>query len=103
MVEHANGDVVDPRLMALHEVFERRAISGPGAEHKVLVLVVGGVISQRVVDSHLYLQAAHALARSSDTLRHRREVGAHNLPLPALFDKDQGTSVMECQDLAVFR
>src|SRR4029077_16988118 len=93
--------VVDPRLMTLDEVFERRAISRPRAGHKVLVLVVGGVISQRGVDSHLYLQA-NALATSSDTLGHRREVGALNLPLPALFDEDQGTSVIDCQDLAVF-
>jgi hypothetical protein len=30
-------------------------------------------------------------------------VGAHNLPLPALFDEDQGSSAMDGQDFAVFR
>jgi hypothetical protein len=30
-------------------------------------------------------------------------VGAHNLPLPALFDEDQGCSAVDGQDLAVFR
>jgi hypothetical protein len=31
MVEHPNGDVVDPRLMPLDQVFERLAISRAGA------------------------------------------------------------------------
>jgi hypothetical protein len=31
MVHHANGDVVDPRLMPLDQVFERLAISRAGA------------------------------------------------------------------------
>ena len=44
MVQHANGDVVDPRLMPLDQVFERLAISRAGAQHKVLVLVIGGII-----------------------------------------------------------
>ena len=44
MVEHANGDVVDPRLMPVEQVFERLAISRAGAQHKALVLVVGGVV-----------------------------------------------------------
>src|SRR4051812_41188676 len=35
-------------------------------------------------------------------MRQRREVGAHDLPLPALFDKDQGSSPVESLDLAVF-
>jgi hypothetical protein len=30
-------------------------------------------------------------------------VGAHNLPLPALFDEDQGSSAMDRDNLAVFR
>jgi hypothetical protein len=29
-------------------------------------------------------------------------VGAHNLPLPALFDEDQGSSAMDREGLAVF-
>src|SRR4029077_9870146 len=44
MVQHANGDVVDPRLMPLDQVFERLVISRAGAQNKALVLVVGGVI-----------------------------------------------------------
>jgi len=31
MVEHANGDVVDPRLVPLDQVFERLVISRAGA------------------------------------------------------------------------
>src|ERR1700746_176263 len=40
MVEHANGDVVDPRLVPLDQVFERLVISRAGAYNKALVLVV---------------------------------------------------------------
>jgi hypothetical protein len=52
MVKHANGDVVDPGLMPLDQIFEGLAISRPGAQHKVLILAVGGVVSQRVIDGH---------------------------------------------------
>src|ERR1700747_708534 len=44
MVEHANSDVVDPRLMPLDYVFERLAISRAGAQYEVLILVVGGAV-----------------------------------------------------------
>src|SRR5439155_27382725 len=44
MVEHANGDVVDPRLMPLDYVFERLAISRAGAQYKALIVVVGSVV-----------------------------------------------------------
>src|SRR5580692_13178602 len=59
MVEHANGDVVDPRLVPLDQVFERLVISRAGAQHKVLVLVVGGIICQRIIDSHGAPPSAH--------------------------------------------
>src|ERR1700746_3196765 len=42
-----------------------------------------------------------ALARFSESLGYCREVGAHNLPLPALFDEDQGRSAMARESLAV--
>jgi hypothetical protein len=44
MVEHADGDVVNPRLMPVDQIFERLAISRAGAQHKALILVVGGVV-----------------------------------------------------------
>src|SRR5467141_891402 len=44
----------------------------------------------------------YALARFSESLGYCREVGAHNLPLPALFDEDQGSSAMDREGLAVF-
>ena len=50
----------------------------------------------------VHLQAPNALARFSVSLGYCREVGAHNLPLPALFDEDQGSSAMYREDLAVF-
>src|ERR1700747_2186888 len=40
--------------------------------------------------------------RVSEGLGYCREVGAHNLPLPALFDEDQGSSAMDRESLAVF-
>src|ERR1700723_4820328 len=50
----------------------------------------------------VHLQAPNALARFSESLGYCREVGAHNLPLPALFDEDQGRSAMDRESLPVF-
>src|ERR1700751_1866125 len=50
----------------------------------------------------VHLQAPDALARFSESLGYCREVGAHNLPLPALFAEDQGSSAMDREGLAVF-
>src|ERR1700737_3738248 len=50
----------------------------------------------------VHLQAPNALARFSESLGYCREVGAHNLPLPALFDEDQGSSTMNRESLALF-
>src|ERR1700747_2306268 len=44
----------------------------------------------------------YTLARFSESLGYCREVGAHNLPLPALFHEDQGSSAMDREGLAVF-
>src|SRR4029077_18614600 len=44
----------------------------------------------------------YAQARFSESLGYCREVGAHNLPLPALFDEDQGSSAMDRGSLARF-
>jgi hypothetical protein len=33
MVEHADGDVVNPRLMPVDQIFEGLAISRAGAQH----------------------------------------------------------------------
>src|SRR5246500_4812977 len=44
----------------------------------------------------------YALARFSESLGYCREVGAHNLPLPALFDEDQGSSTMDREGFAIF-
>src|SRR5580700_6917769 len=59
MVEHANGDVVDPRLVPLDQVFERLVISRAGAQNKALVLVVGGIICKRIIDIHGAPPSAH--------------------------------------------
>src|ERR1700732_2373613 len=50
----------------------------------------------------VHLQRPYAQARFSDSLGYCREVGAHNLPLPALFDEDQGRSAMDRESLPVF-
>jgi len=47
------------------------------------------------------LSCPYALARFLESLGYCREVGAHNLPLPALFDEDQGSSAMDRESLAV--
>jgi len=45
MVEHADGDIVNPRLMPVDQIFERLAISrAGGAAAQALILVVGGVV-----------------------------------------------------------
>src|SRR5258708_29243339 len=55
------------------------------------------------MDSHGASPSARMpLARFLESLRYCREVGAHNLPLPALFEEDQGSSAMDREGLAVF-
>src|ERR1700756_4237774 len=54
------------------------------------------------MDSHGASPSAYSLARFSESLGYCREVGAHNLPLPALFDQNQGSSAMDREGLAVF-
>src|SRR4029077_14944202 len=53
MGEHADGDVVNPRLMPVDQIFERLAISRAGAQHKALILLAGGVVGERVTDVQL--------------------------------------------------
>jgi hypothetical protein len=50
----------------------------------------------------VHLQAPNTLARFSESLGYCREVGAHDLPLPALFHEDQGSSAIDREGLAVF-
>src|SRR5260370_25795508 len=53
MEEHADGDVVDPSLMTLDQLFERLAITRSGARHKALIFGVGcRAVGQGAMDAH---------------------------------------------------
>src|SRR5216683_3110003 len=53
MVEHANGDVVDPSLMTLDQAFQRIAITRACALHERSILQVHGrVVCDRISGSH---------------------------------------------------
>src|ERR1700722_13810388 len=55
----------------------------------------------RLARPHSAALLPHALDVPSGRMRHVREVGAYNLPLRALFDKDQGCSAIGGYRLAV--
>jgi hypothetical protein len=42
MIEHAQGDIVDPFLMTLDEMFERFAVTCAGAKHEILIFRLDG-------------------------------------------------------------
>src|SRR6202022_3404597 len=64
VVEHSDRDVVDPGLMAPHEVFERVAVAGSSSGHEEAVFWIGvGGVGQRA-------RAVHGSIRL-DTIRGR--------------------------------
>src|SRR5713226_8936262 len=83
-------------------MFECLAVARAGAHHESLILVIGGcVVGQRVIHAHHTPLAVRMLLAPSGRIRHVREVAAYNLPLRALFDKDQGGSAIGSYRLAV--
>ena len=103
MVKHADCDVVDAPLMALDQIFECPAIartkrSSRGLDPRdrwVCYRLEGYSFSSSI------LGVCVLSCAPSGPVRHVREVAAHNVPLHALFDKDQGGPPMNGCCLAV--
>jgi hypothetical protein len=70
------------------QIFERLAISRAGAQHKALILVVGELSASGLLIVTFHLQFGRMIS--------------DNLPLPALFEEDQGRSAVDAPGLAVF-
>src|SRR6266850_4869414 len=62
MVEHADGDIVNPRLMPVDQIFERLAISRAGAQHKALILVVGELSASGLLIVTFHLQSGRMIS-----------------------------------------